>query len=94
MSPVKLTERLGLPVKPFMYTPFQIAALLEMEEQSVRTNLLHYEGRSIGVCPKNKMRAYNVMPEDGETAPKWRIPESSLVAYLRHKGIKYYTRTI
>lgn len=90
----KLTDKLGLPIKPFMYTPFQISALLEMEEETVRKNLLHYEGRSIGICPKNKLRAYNVMPEDGETAPKWRIPESSLVAYLRYKGIRYYTRTI
>ncbi len=65
-----------------------------MEEATVRTNLLHYEGRSIGVCPKTKMRAYNVMPVDGKTPPKWRIPESSLVAFMKHKGIRYYTRTL
>jgi hypothetical protein len=92
--PVSNRDKLGLPAKPFMYTPFQIAALLELEETTVKNKLLHYEGRSVGVCPKFKMRAYNVMPSDGETEPKWRIPESSLIAYLRFMGIKYYTRNL
>lgn len=82
--------KLGLPAKPFFYSPEQIAGLLEVKTEYVMQSLLWYEGRSVGYLPKDKLRAINVAPV-GET-PVWRIPERSLLIFLRYKGIKYYTR--
>ncbi len=86
----KSTDKLGLPIKPFFYTPDQIAGLLEIKEQYLMNILLFYEGRSPGIRPKDKLLAVNLAPE-GET-PVWRIPERALVGYLQYKRVKYYTR--
>lgn len=83
-------ERLGLPPRIFMYTPDQIAQLLELKEDYVRKTLFFYDVREPGVRPRERLRAVNIAPE-GET-PEWRVTETELIRYLRLKGVKFYDR--
>jgi hypothetical protein len=86
----KDAERIGLPPRIFMFTPDQIATMLEVELSYVEKTLLFYEKRQPGVVPRSKMRAINVAPE-GET-PIWRVSEVTLIAYLKSKGVRFYER--
>lgn len=83
-------DRVGLPPRIFMYTPDQLAMLLELTEDYIRKRLLFYDRREPGVRPKERLRAVNIAPE-GET-PEWRVTETELLRYLRLKGIKFYDR--
>lgn len=87
--PVSKT-RLGLPRKPFLYTTDQIATLLAVELDRVKKWYLFYEGRHVGVCPDDKMRAINIAP-DGEPAD-WRVEEIDFIRWLRRKGFVIYQR--
>jgi hypothetical protein len=64
--------------------------MLEMTPDYIMKNMLFFEGRSPGICPKNKMRAQNLAPEG--LTPEWRISEQSLVRYLKRNGVQFYTR--
>ena len=83
-------DRIGLPPRIFMYTADQIATMLELTEQHVKSKLFFYDRREPGLTPKTKMRAFNIAPE-GET-PEWRVTEREFIRYLRHRGVKFYER--
>lgn len=83
-------DRVGLPPKPFLYTIDQLSALLDLDEDYIKQNLLHYAGRSTGSLPKSKMYAVNIAAE-GEK-PEWRVPERRLISWMRFRGIRYYER--
>ena len=89
-DPSSERNKIGLPPRVFLYTPDQIATMLELTEDRVRKQLLFYDRREPGLAPRTKMRAVNIMPE-GET-PEWRVTERELIRYLRHQGIKFYDR--
>lgn len=86
----KAADLVGLPPKPFFYTIEQVAYLLNLEERYVKNLLLHYQERSVGPCPRDKIYAVNMAPA-GET-PVWRVNERSLVSFMRFKGLRYYER--
>jgi hypothetical protein len=75
-----------LPKHEFYYTIDQVTTLLQISEHYLTSRLLFYLGREAGARPKDKILAVNIAP-DGED-PVWRIPEKSLKAYLRYKGIR------
>lgn len=85
------TERVGLPSKPFFYTPDQIAMLLEVKESYLRQSLIHYDRRSVGPCPRDKIKAIDISPDDADK-PEWRISEQAFVRWLRFKGLKFHSR--
>lgn len=86
-----MADRIGLPVREFFYTIDQIAYLLSMDEGYVKRTLLHFEGRTPGVCPRDKMTAYDMSSENDEK-PEWRISERHLRRWMRSKGIRVYDR--
>lgn len=86
-----MPKDLGLPIRPFMYTLDQIAFLLEVKEEYLKNNLLFFEGRSVGVCPKDKMLAIDISPDDAPR-PEWRVTEVHLKRWMRFKGWKIYDR--
>lgn len=86
-----MTKQVGLPIRPFMYTIDQIAYLLEVTERHLRENLIHYEGRSVGVCPKDKLLAVDISP-DSAARPDWRVAETHLKRWMRFKGWKVVDR--
>lgn len=83
-------ERIGLPVRPFLYTIDQIAALINMSEETVKNSYLFYQGRSVGSLPKDRILVRNIAP-DGEK-PEWRASEKDFVRWLRFKGFRYHER--
>lgn len=85
-----MSRDIGLPVREFMYTLDQIAFLLSADEAYVKRTLIHWEGRSVGVCPKDRMLAVNIAPAD--TPPEWRVAERHLKRWMRFKGWKIYDR--
>lgn len=87
---VSEAEKIGLPIRPFLYTLDQVAGLFQVQLVNLKSNYLHYEGRHIGVRPYDKLKAHNIAP-NGET-PDWRITEQELVRWLRFKGFKVYTK--
>ena len=80
----------GLPVREFLYTLDQIAFLLEVTEDYLKKNMIFYEGRSVGVAPRDRMVARNIAPEG--LSPEWRVPERHLRRWMRFKGWKIYER--
>ena len=85
-----MADKLGLPPRIFFFTIDQIATLIELDEKYIKDHLLHYEGRSPGICPRGIMHALNMAPE-GEK-PEWRVSEQSFMRYLRVRGIRFYER--
>lgn len=83
-------EGIGLPVRPFLYTLDQIATLLEIQQVALEQQHIHFEGRSVGARPKDKMVARNVAAV-GER-PDWRIVERELMRWMRRKGFRFYER--
>jgi len=83
-------QTVNLPVRNFLYTIDQIAFLLEVEEKTVKISYLHFEGRSTGVCPRDRMSARNISPKG--VKPEWRILDIHFVRWMRLKGFKIYER--
>lgn len=81
-------EAIGLPVRPFFYTIDQLSVILVVSSNQIRTNYLHYEGRSVGAPSRDKMVARNIAPADQK--PEWRVAERELIRWLRRKGFKVY----
>lgn len=83
-------KKLYMPLRPFFWTPDQIAQLLEVNEKTVRDKMLWYSGREPGLKPKDRIKTINLAAYAEE--PIWRIPEDELIKWLRFKGIKIYER--
>ena len=84
-------EQFDMPPKFFMYTIDQIATMFEVSVSAVKTSYLHYERRSVGAQPGDKMLARNIAPT-GEK-PEWRVSEREVVNYLRKRGFRIYNKT-
>lgn len=85
-----MADKIGLPLREFMYTIDQIAYLLEMEESYLRSRVIFFEGRSVGVPTKEEMLAVNVARADEK--PEWRVAERYFKRWMRFKGFKIYER--
>lgn len=82
--------KLGLPVRPFLYTVDQISVLLDLSEQQLNTNYLHFEGRSLGFADRDHLMARNIAPP--KRPPDWRVAEQEFIRWMKRKGFKYYDR--
>jgi hypothetical protein len=85
-----VTQDVGLPARPFLYTLDQIATLLAVELSSIKASYLYYEGRSSGIHRKDTMRTRNIAPI-GEK-PDWRVSEMEFTRWLRTKRFRVYER--
>lgn len=83
---------LGLPIREFMYTLDQIAFLLDIDEAKLRRTMIHFNGRTVGVCDKDRMLAIDISPDDA-AKPEWRVSERHLRAWMRFKGWRVYERS-
>jgi hypothetical protein len=83
-------KTVGLPPRPFLYTEDQIAGIIGVQANTVKTRYLWYEGREVGAADIDKMIARNIAPATDK--PEWRVAEGELVRWLRRKGFKFYER--
>lgn len=84
-------DRMGLPLRPFLYTLDQISTLTTLPLQLLKDGYLHYEGRSVGIRPHHLMRAVNIAHTGDK--PEWRVEEREFVRWLRFKGFRIYDRS-
>lgn len=84
-------RKIGLPMRPFLYTLDQISTVLDIAESKVRSQYIHFEGRSIGVATRDQMIARNIAPADEK--PEWRVAEQEFIRWLKRKGFKHYDRS-
>ncbi|MEU4066699.1 hypothetical protein AB0F25_30675 [Streptomyces wedmorensis] len=81
----------GLPVRVFLYTLDQVAMMLTLDENYLKTRgLVYYFGRSTGTPSRDQLQAKNIMPPGG--APDWRIAETELIRWCKRRNIKVYSR--
>lgn len=85
-------DRMGLPLRPFMYTLDQICSLTALTDQQLKDKFLHFEGRSVGPRPDHLMKAINIGPP--KSKPDWRVEEREFIRWLRSKGFRIYDRSV
>lgn len=83
--------KVGLPIRPFLYTLDQISMLLDVSISTLLSSYIHAEGRTIGVPKKHTMIARNIAPPAAN--PEWRVAEQELVRWFKVKGFRYYDRS-
>lgn len=76
--------RITLPVRVFLYTPDQIAAILSIDESSLITRYMYFQGVSTGLQGA-RMLARNI-EINPDLPARWRVAESDFLRYLRAKG--------
>lgn len=85
----KAEAELYIPARFFLYTLDQIAYVLSLDPQTLKTNgYIFYEGRSTYAKRRGQMSARNIAP-DGKP-PVWRVLDQEFFRWMRHKGFKYY----
>ena len=82
---------MGLPPRVFLYTLDQIAQMIEVEPSSLRSRYIHFEGRSIGKQPTDRMLARDISSSDSE-GPEWRVAEHEVARWLKRKGFRVTIR--
>ncbi len=83
-----MRDRVDLPQKPFLYTLDQVAHLLDLRVDTLQLHYIHFDGRSIGVQPRDKLLAHNIAPTG--VKPNWRIAEKELIRWMKNRGIRHY----
>ena len=91
IMPNKEADRIGLPPRVFLYTLDQIAVMLEVDLNTVKTTYVHYDRRSVGKQPGDRMLARNIAPPDEK--PEWRVTENEFVGFLKKKGFRFYHKS-
>lgn len=83
-------EKIELPPRPFFYTLDQVATLLSMSENHLKSTMVFYQGRSVGVAKSDMLKARSIAKVD--EPPDWRISEAELLRWLRARGFRVYER--
>lgn len=85
-------ERLGLPIRPFLYTLDQIGTILSITEVELKKNgYVHFRGRSLGLPRPDELRAINIASGISDK-PDWRVEERDLIRWMKRKGFHYVDR--
>lgn len=78
--------KVGLPSLVFMFTIDQIASMMNVQENTIQSVYLYYQGRSTGVKKRHMMTAVNIAPADQK--PEWRISLEEYRLWLKRMGFK------
>lgn len=76
---------MGLPFRPFLYTLDQISDLFQIRMAKL-SEMIHFDGRTVGVHHDDTLLARNIMPPD--KTPEWRVEELELIRFMKKKGIR------
>lgn len=76
----------GLPTTAFFFTLDQIASMINVQMETLRSKYLYYIGRSAGIMASHQMPAINIAPE-GERAD-WRVLEQEFVKWCKRRGVR------
>jgi len=79
-------NRVGLPIRPFMYTLDQVADLLGVTQARIKSEYGFFDGIHTGKPALNKLRFRNISPQ--EDVKEWRVSEKELIRWLKNKGFR------
>jgi len=79
-------QTIGLPPVIFMFTLDQIASMLNIEEMTLRTSYLYFNGRTTGLRKRSHMMAINIGENDAK--PDWRVSHQEFVKWLKRHGFR------
>ena len=96
VDPLEKQIRANLPIREFMYTPDQVASILNVKMATLKliVSWQGAEGSELMGTASRKMRAHKIVPSELADGPEWRIPESELVLYMKRNGIVAYERKL
>lgn len=75
--------RIVMPLREFLFTLDQIAAMLNINEADLARHYLYFDGVSTG-SRQGRMRARDICPDGNRR--DWRVGESQFRAFLRARG--------
>ena len=78
----------GVPPMVFFFTLDQLAGMLNIKEQTLRTSHLYYAGRTTGPRHPRLMYAINVAADPDNDPAEWRVAHTEFVRWLRSRGYK------
>jgi len=81
-------EKIGIPLRPFLWTLDQIATIINLDVRTVKIHYVYYEGRSTGGVTRSKMIARNISPRDQPA--EWRVAHEEMLRWLKSKGFRFY----
>lgn len=81
-------SQVGLPPRVFLYTLDQIATILNLKVETLKSGYIYFEGRSTYAKKKGQMSARNIAPDD--QVPVWRVIDTELIRWMKYKGYRYY----
>lgn len=81
-------ERVGLPLRPFLWTLDQIATIINLELRTIQIHYVYYDNRSTGPKSRSQLMARNIAPP-GKDA-EWRVAHDELIRWLKTKGFRFY----
>jgi hypothetical protein len=85
-------EKIGIPSRVFLFTMDQLSVMLDIDEKTILSSYIYFEGRSVGSRKKGLMVAINIAPP--ELKPEWRVAEREFIRWMRVKGYRYYERGV
>lgn len=91
MAKITAGERVGLPVRPFLYSLDQIANLIAVDVTRLKQVYIYFYGRTTGAKRADFLEARNIAP-NGVT-PEWRVAENELVRWMRNVGFRVHERS-
>jgi hypothetical protein len=78
----------GLPQVVFLFTVDQIAAMLNVEVNTVMTRYLYLVGRHTALKTRNQMTAINIAPDPTKDRPDWRVSHREFCAWAKRAGFR------
>lgn len=78
----------GLPPVSFFFTLDQIAGMINVAEETVRSAYIYYAGRTTGLTRPNLMYAINLAADPETDKPEWRVPHKEFVRWLKRRGMR------
>lgn len=85
-------KAVGLPIRPFLYTPDQIATLLGESTKKILNDYLFYDGLEAGVPKRTQMRCRDIASDEllDKDVHDWRVTEMELYRWLRRMRFRIF----
>ncbi len=79
-------KKIGLPDVVFLFTIDQVASMMNVEQDTIMSVYLYFQGRSSGPRKRHHMRAVNIAPEDKKA--EWRVSLEEFRLWLKRVGFQ------
>lgn len=84
--------KIGLPVRPFLYTIDQISVMTGIDERTILTTHCFFQQRSIGRPTPDLLKVRDLNQGKPGLKPDWRVLDTEFVRWMKSKGFRYYEK--